>query len=319
MYSTSYLLLQATTAVAIGDALGVPVQFKDRAALLNKPVDQMIGHGSFDLPKGTWSDDTSLTLAALSSLSFGFNMHDMMMRFAQWYDFGQYTPFGRAFDIGRTTQAAILRFKHGTEPTKCGGNKESDNGNGALMRMMPLAFYMLSQNTPYKFNSVTANLCEQYTSITHRHPRALIASAIMANVTATIILNPNKYAMLRAIREVLEYYRNIPSFAGEIKLFEKFDDPNHYRTENGEVRSSGYVIDTLDSVFWCLMNSEKYNSAVKKAVNMGNDSDTIASITSMLSSMLYAPVSFPHEWLNALKGRTQIKWIVAMALQTEYF
>lgn len=319
MYSTSYLLLQAMTAVAVGDALGVPVQFTDRPTLLKNPVDQMIGNGAFDVPAGTWSDDTSLTLATLASLSQGFNLDDMMMRYRQWYDFGDYTPFGKSFDIGQTTQRAINRYKHGVPPEKCGGATESDNGNGSLMRVMPLAFYLLSQFPNYRFNSDVANICERFSSLTHRHPRSLLATSILVNVTTTVILSPNKYAMLKSIREVLDYYQELPKFKDEIKYFNQMDDPSYYRKPNSEVQSSGYVIDTLNSVFWCLMNSEKYVSAVKKAVNMGNDSDTIASITSMLGSLLYAPVSFPPEWAVLLKGKTHIKWAVALALQTTYF
>ncbi|WP_268913809.1 ADP-ribosylglycohydrolase family protein [Lentilactobacillus sp. SPB1-3] len=319
MYSTSYLLLQATIAVAIGDALGVPVQFSDRQTLLKNPITQMTGYGDFNVPKGTWSDDTSLTLATLASLSNGFNLNDMMMRYRQWYDFGDYTPFGESFDIGETTKNAIERYKHGVPPEKCGGDQEYDNGNGTLMRVMPLAFYLLSQFPTYKFNQQVAKICEQFSSLTHRHPRSIIATAVLVNVTTTVILSPNKYAMLKSIREVLDYYENIPVFNEEIKYFDQMDNPTHYRKQSAEVQSSGYIIDTLNSVFWCLMNSEKYVSAVKKAVNLGNDADTIASITSMLGSLLYAPVSFPPEWIEPLRGRIHINWNVAMALQTPYF
>ncbi|WP_283678858.1 ADP-ribosylglycohydrolase family protein [Lentilactobacillus sp. Marseille-Q4993] len=319
MFSTSYLLFQSLTAVAIGDALGVPIQFKKRQSLFKNPVSKMTGHGAFDLPAGVWSDDTSLTVASLNSLTYGFNLNDLMLRYSNWYKFGHYTPLGKSFDIGRTTMNAIEKFNQGTPPELCGGETEEDNGNGALMRLMPLSFYLLNKYPDYSFDDTICEYVEKFTSVTHRHKRSLIASSILTNVIIRVIMNPNKYAMLHAITEVLDYYAEKPGYSYELTFFTGFDKADFYRIPNEKVISSGYVIDTLQSVFWCLMNSEKYESAVKKAINLGNDADTIGSITSMLASVLYAPVSFPSDWLTNLKGRNELKWSVAAALLSNNF
>ncbi|WP_121977509.1 ADP-ribosylglycohydrolase family protein [Lentilactobacillus raoultii] len=319
MYSTSYLLFQSLTAVALGDALGVPFQFEKREKLLENPIDTMVGHRTFDVPKGTWSDDTSLSIASLVSLSLGFNLNDLMTRYSQWYHFGDYTPFGKSFDIGKTTEAAIKRFDSGVDPKLCGGIEELDNGNGALMRMMPLAFYILTDHQNYQFDDQVAALVHQFTATTHRHPRSLVASGILINVIIRTIQNPNKYAMLRAIQEALTYYREKPTFKNEVTYFEQLGDINFLRQPSTCIKSSAYIVDTLNSVFWCLFNSEQYFVAVKRAVNLGNDADTIGSITSMLASLLYAPVTFPTNWLKDLKGRSQIKTAVSFALLSNYF
>ena len=319
MYSTRYLLFQSITAVAIGDALGVPFQFKTRSFFKKNPVTKMLGHQSFNVPAGTWSDDTSLTIAALTSLSAGINFSDMLRRFSQWYLYGDYTPFGRSFDIGRTTQEAILRFQKGVSPLECGGAEESDNGNGALMRMAPIAFYIIGNYDNYRFNDEIAELVHNYSAITHRHPRSLVAAGILTNAIVRVIQNPNKYTMHISISEALNYYKQKKPFSDEVKYFQQLTDLNFYKEDINQIPSSGYVVDTLNCVFWCLMNSEQYYQAVKRAVNLGNDTDTIGSITSMMASLLYAPVSFPTDWLNDLKGRNQIKSAVSYALLSKYF
>ncbi|MCY9807632.1 ADP-ribosylglycohydrolase family protein [Lentilactobacillus senioris] len=319
MYSTRYLLFQSVTAVAIGDALGVPYQFKSRDFFLKHPISKMEGYKTFNVPAGTWSDDTSLTIAALTSLSLGLNYYDMMARFSQWYYFGDYTPYGKSFDIGRTTQQAIERFASGVAPLQCGGSDEFDNGNGALMRIVPIAFYIVSLPGSYKFNDQAAKLIHDYSSLTHRHPRSLVAAGILANAAIRLIQNSNQYTMLAAIREALKYYKAQPQFKDQLIYFKHLGELSFYKQPEEAIESSGYVVDTLDSVFWCLMNSEQFYAAVKKAVNLGNDADTIGSITAMLASLLYAPVSFPKEWLDVLKGRNQIKSSVSHALLSPEF
>lgn len=319
MYSTSYLLFQCVTAVALGDALGVPYQCHKRQDLLENPINTMVGHKENDVPAGTWSDDTSLTIASLVSLTQGYNLHDLMMRYSQWYHFGDYTPFGMTFGVGKTTGEAIRRFDAGIQPELCGGTSEMDNGNGALMRMMPLAFYILTSSKGYRFNDQVVKLIHDYTATTHRHPRSLIASGILTNVIIRLVYNPNKYAMLRAVKESLDYYRQQAAFADEVDHFYQLEDPHFLRQPSNHIKSSPYVVDTLNSVFWCLMNSEQYYVAVTRAVNLGNDADTIGSITSMLASLLFAPVNFPQDWLNQLKGRNQIKVAVSSALLSDYF
>ena len=319
MYSTRYLLFQSITAVAIGDALGVPYQFKPRDFFAKNPVSQMEGHHTFDVPAGTWSDDTSLTIASLTSLSLGLNYSDMMARYSQWYYFGDYTPFGKAFDVGRTTQQAIERFRRGVPPLLCGGNDEIDNGNGALMRIAPIAFYIVSLPGSYNFNDKVVQIIHNYSALTHRHPRSLMAAGILTNAAIRLIQNPNQYTMLAAIREALNYYKRLPEFADQLPYFIHLGELSYYKNPENKIQSSGYVVDTLNSVFWCLMNSEQFYAAVKKAVNLGNDADTIGSITAMMASLLYAPVSFPPEWLDNIKGRNQIKSSVSHALISPYF
>ena len=126
----------------VADALGVPVEFEDREYLRLYPVTNMRGYGSYDVPAGSWSDDSSMTLCALESLTHGLDYDDMMSRFLRWADEGYMTPHGEVFDMGKTTREALLRYAQGIPALECGASSEWENGNGSLMRMLPVAFYL---------------------------------------------------------------------------------------------------------------------------------------------------------------------------------
>ena len=129
--------------VAVGDALGVPVEFRARGSF---HVDGMLGHGTHDQPAGTWSDDTSLTLALADALADALahplagdavSLSRLARNCVAWQDKGAFTAHGQAFDIGNATARAIGRLKRGVRPEQAGGREERDNGNGSLMRVAP--------------------------------------------------------------------------------------------------------------------------------------------------------------------------------------
>ena len=128
---------------AIGDALGVPVEFMSREEIAHDPVAEMRGYGTHHQPPGTWSDDTSMTLCLLESIvRLGrIDCKDIMDNFVSWLRRAEFTATGITFDVGIASQAGIQRYEQGTPPLACGGSGEYDNGNGSLMRIAPLAIY----------------------------------------------------------------------------------------------------------------------------------------------------------------------------------
>ena len=156
--------------LVVGDALGVPVEFNRRDSF---HVTDMIGYGTYDLPPGTWSDDSSMTLATVESIArLGrISTDDIMQNFYRWTDENAFTPYGKLFDIGYATQEAIHRYACGTPARKCGGKGERDNGNGALMRILPLAF------TDCRYQMVNA-----VSGLTHAHEISLEACRIYISV-----------------------------------------------------------------------------------------------------------------------------------------
>lgn len=129
--------LNGIMGVVTGDALGCPVQFMYREELQAGPVTDMEGYGTFNLPEGSWTDDSSLTLALLISIreKQTIDLEDIMYRFADWLENGNYTPYGQSFDIGGATMSAIIRYLKDRNITTCGGRTERDNGNGSLTRI----------------------------------------------------------------------------------------------------------------------------------------------------------------------------------------
>jgi ADP-ribosyl-[dinitrogen reductase] hydrolase len=156
--------------VAVGDALGVPVEFKKRQTISNNPVTEMIGNGTYDLPAGTWSDDSSLTFCLAEALTKGFDLNTIGQNFVKWYHNNFWTPRGNVFDIGNATSQAIDRLAAGIQPDLAGGFDASSNGNGSLMRISPLLFYLLDKPVNERFE-----ITKQVSSLTHGHIRSVIS------------------------------------------------------------------------------------------------------------------------------------------------
>ena len=152
---------------AVGDAIGVPIEFEDRKKLMKSPVTSLKGYGSYDVPKGVWSDDTSMTLATIDSIikCKGINYNDIADRFCNWLNNAEYTATDEVFDIGITIKYALMRYwEDKSDATKCGGTSINENGNGSLMRMLPIAFYCYYKNLNKK---EIFNIVKKVSSITH--------------------------------------------------------------------------------------------------------------------------------------------------------
>ena len=154
----------------VGDALGVPVEFKSREELKENPVKGMIGYGSHSQPPGTWSDDTSMMLATVDALQQGYKPVLMLDKFCEWLFENKYTPHGRVFDHGVATAHALNHYR--TSGVQLSEYDEFSNGNGSLMRILPLslAFHKLPIEDIVKINS-------EVSALTHGHPRSCIACA----------------------------------------------------------------------------------------------------------------------------------------------
>jgi ADP-ribosyl-[dinitrogen reductase] hydrolase len=173
--------------VAIGDALGVPVEFKDRELLEKNPVTDMFGHGTHNQPPGTWSDDSSLTFCLAENLCQGYDLQDLANRFIKWREHSYWTPHGKVFDIGIATSKAIRYLSNGVSPIFGGGTDENSNGNGSLMRILPLAFYVKNLPVEARFDCI-----KQVSSLTHAHIRSLLACFIYLEMALEIMQGKEK-------------------------------------------------------------------------------------------------------------------------------
>lgn len=287
---------------AVGDALGVPVEFCSREELAKNPVTDMQGFGTYPVPAGSWSDDTSMALAALDSLAKGrVDYGGIMYNFTQWCC-GEFTANGEMFDIGRTCLRAIKNFlaADGKPAFECGLSGESSNGNGSLMRIHPFVLYAAAKDLLYDEQE---DLIRKGSALTHAHERSQIGCLIYAFVLLHLLNAPDLYSIELALKRAECHLRDSSELVHYKRIFEK----DFASLSCKEIRSSGYVVDTLEAALWCLMTTNSFGECVLKAVNLGEDTDTVAAVAGGLAGALYGYDSIPKEWLNTLLRRDYIE------------
>lgn len=246
--------------LAVGDALGVPYEFRRRDTF---ECTGMVGHSTHDQPAGTWSDDTSMTLATCDSIreKGRIDVDDIRERFVAWYTHDAYTC-DHLFDIGGATSRALSTGRG------CAG--ERDNGNGSLMRIVPLAFV------------ANDNEVRAVSAITHAHPTSTEACVRMVHVARGLISGEN--AWQEAVSAGI--------------------DPEKPRDA---IASGGYVLHTFEAALWCLANTHSYQDCVLTAVNLGSDTDTTGAGAGALAGIVYGIDGIPQEWLDELRGKDVIE------------
>lgn len=287
---------------AIGDALGVPVEFTPREELAHNPVRGMRGYGTHHQPPGTWSDDTSMTLCLQESLTrLGrIDYQDIMDNFAYWLRKAEFTATNVTFDVGMASQAAIVRYEKGTPPLACGGASEYDNGNGSLMRIAPLALYLKDKQD--------ANLgdilqeAHNLSKLTHAHPRSQMACGIYTLITLNLLDGqPLPSAIEDGLKSAHDFYSAEKAFSRELHSYERLWNFDAFtKLPMDDIRSSGYVVDTLEASLWILANTSSYSEAVLAAVNLGDDTDTTGAVVGGLAGAAYGWAAIPQRWKDAL-------------------
>lgn len=287
--------------LCVGDALGVPVEFSSRPERVKSPVTSMLGYGTWDQPPGTWSDDSSLTFCLAECLCTGFSLEALASSFWRWYHEAYWTAWGEVFDIGNTTHIAIMNFHRGVSPLECGGKSENSNGNGSLMRILPLAYCHKTLDFPELISRT-----HQVSCITHAHLRSQIACGIYISIAVCLLqgLEP-KSAYLQGLKNIESIYA-AAEYTSELSHFKRVFSGEIANLPEDSIRSSGYVIDTLEASLWCLLNSSSYTQAVLKAVNLGGDTDTTAAVTGGLAGIYYTVENIPLEWINQIARKEDI-------------
>ena len=270
----------------VGDALGVPVEFYSRSELEDDPVVDMREHGTYDQPKGTWSDDSSMTIATMASIveKNGIDYEDLMNKFCAWAYDHEYSQYHETFDIGTTTSMGLRRFRDGAEPLESGGTSTHDNGNGSLMRILPLAY----------IHDIDYETIENVSGLTHGHDRSKIACVLYVEIAKSMLENDLTIAehIKNSVDKIKEHYKDNE----ELDEFKRIIDDDF----SEGILSGGYVIDTIETVIYCLKNTDNYKDAVLKAVNLGGDTDTNAAICGGLAGIYYGYDAIPVDWIESI-------------------
>lgn len=295
--------------IAIGDSLGVPVEFQSRNSLKANPVIGMREFGTYHQPKGTWSDDSSLTFCLAESLINGYDIVDIAHKFVQWKNEAYWTPHGNVFDIGITTSMAISKlnsFLENDEIDKLNSLKSNDddqaNGNGSLMRILPLLFLTFGKSIHDQFK-----LIWDVSALTHYHVRSAIACLIYLRFAENYLKTESKYqAYSQTQKEIKQFFIEANIAYSEIILFNRIIEANISEFDEIEIRSSGYVLHSLEASLWCIMKYKTFDDSVLAAVNLGGDTDTTAAITGGLAGIIYGIDSIPAEWIDSLVRKNDI-------------
>lgn len=294
----------------VGDALGVPVEFMSREKLTKEPVTDMVGGGNRGFPAGTWSDDSSMMLCTVESIlkKKSIDYHDIMRNFLRWATEGYMTPHGSTFGMGQTVLRALVQYSKKRDIAICGCGEEKDNGNGSLMRLLPFVVYLHNDRILSK-NSLDEkiNIIHNASSITHRHLRSQIACGIYYFVAEELINEPTHTSILVGLEKAHSYYHQYDEFAHFQRLFSK----NFKALSSDEIRTSGYVVDTLEAAIWCLERGKDYQQTLLTAVNLGGDADTVAAIAGGLAGILHGAESIPPSWIDTLAKTKEIQRLCA--------
>lgn len=308
----SKLIYSILVGVAVGDALGFPAQFEPRSERKKRPVVDMgkymdeygqIRSWGEELP-GLWSDDTSLTLCLAESLLKGFDLRDQAEKFVAWLDEGYLSARDHAFDVGMQTAESLTKVRSILQSGRYieldsldSDADEWSNGNGSLMRILPLLVFIKGKDLNEQFD-----LIRKASALTHPHTRSALCCFLYLKMAEYIVNETDKYTAFQSARKdtqnLMEYLNCADS---EFKALTRLLYSDLAKLPEEEIDSGGYVVSSLEASIWCLLNTDSIRDTVLRAVNLGDDTDTTGAITGGLAALLYGVGSIPPNWIAQLK------------------
>ena len=282
----------------VGDAMGVPYEFRRPGEIGEVRWGEK---GSHHQPPGTWSDDGGLMLALLDSLlQKGFDLEDQGQKALEWWR-GKGYKAGERFDIGNTTQGAMERLAAGVKAEEAGGLGEKEQGNGSLMRILPIALVGWEMSS-----AELARQAMQASGVTHRHLRARVVCALYALIAQGLLKGQDwDGAMswaLAGMEGVVEKRGGEGAQAlGEVMAWKKRE-------------GSGYVVDSFWSGWDAARGASSYRETVKRAIEYGNDTDTTACVAGGLAGVHWGVGGIPEEWRLGMRGRAIVEGLVTRLL-----
>lgn len=287
--------------LAIGDALGTTLEFKERD---KEPVlTDMVGGGVFKLKPGEWTDDTSMALCLGYALLENDNVHDKEFKkiqldnYSKWYNSGYCSSNGQCFDIGAGTVKALRNYKSTGSIT----NNPSyfDSGNGAIMRLAPIPIHYNTMDTDGVKQLLIASM--KSTETTHASMLCIQASAYLSLVLNRALNGTHpKSELFKFPGTVLDL------FGIDIPELRKIIEGSYATKYRAEIKSTGFVLDTLEAALWCIDITDNFRDAVLLAANLGDDADTVAAVTGQIAGAFYGFDSIPDEWVNKIVKSNEI-------------
>ena len=302
----------------IGDALGVPYEFYEAEKLPPCDEIEMIPPAGFrktyeNVAAGTWSDDGAQALCLFQSLldQNGFCLEDFSDRVLSWYEDGVWAVGGEVFDVGIQTAYALRGYKNGLLPEECGMLNPDGKGNGALMRVLPLVLWHSVHGSPDK-EQRTKELVEdahRQCLITHGHVCNQVCCALYCLAAQELMEGLDVHEAIEAgLGALRRSYRDLPEYEQELEWSIRPD-------QTWEGTGTGYVVDCLRSAFMIFLQASDYEDGVKRAVLLGNDTDTTACVAGGLLGIRYGVQGIPDRWMSMLREREKADDLLKRCLE----
>ena len=278
-----------------GDAMGVPFEFISRNKVNAK---EMIGFGTYDQPKGSWSDDTIFTLATLDNLIENGSQFNLLDKFVDIYN-DQYITGYQLFDIGAQTNSVLNNYKnHHRILLK---DDFQHNGNGSIMRIHPLVVLDTNQLLEYVTN---------YSSITHAHKISIIDCYIYVLYLKCLFDDLTHQQTIKYINQQLKYLKlKTHCYDNEIdNVYARILSNDIEYLNADQIKSTGYIVDSLEAAIWCLINKEwnSFEDHIFGAINLGGDTDTIAAMTGALYGAKTDNIESINQFYNKIILKDQV-------------
>lgn len=283
----------------IGDAMGLPLKNKSREELLNKPVTKMLANETYDLPEGTWGENTSLLIATIDSINAKSNvdLNDIALKFSAFINHAQYTADREVFTINQTTLQAITKFQENYNDLDINGiTSDTAIDNGALVRILPIAYYSLEKKLKdIEILELVTKVC----SLTHSNEINIMGCYIYVRFAIFLLTGKDKYSAY-SMTKCVDY----TMFSDQTRaLYNRLIKDDITKLKINEINSSSNIIDTLEATIWVFLQSENYKEAIIGAINLGDDTSSIAALTGGLSGILSDYNLFPEEWKDVILRR----------------
>lgn len=291
----------------IGDILGVPFEFLTRQEMQDSPfTGKMVSGGFHNQPLGAWSDDTALTLCLIDAMIGGLNLNKLANNFIKWDSEGLYCSGDKLFDMGIATRLAIEKLKFGISPLSSGGKDFYSNGNGSLMRIAPL--YFIFHQIKDDFQKFV--LVQNVSGLTHAHPISVYSCYFYLLFFENLYKFQNKHdAFLNTQHEFRNFLKKYPIGKYDSN-FTKILSNNFHDLQIANIHGTGFVIHTLESSIWCFLKGNSFTESMILAINIGDDTDTTASVCGSLCGFYYGLDNIPQDYLNQIPKKDEIDKLI---------
>lgn len=293
----------ALLGLACGDALGRPVEFRTPGDIQREygRLTDMVGGGTHRKPPGTVTDDTELALCLARSLVAhdGFDPDDAAERFVAWLE-------GGPFDVGLMTRDAIGELREGAPPDTAGQRvwerraEGSNAGNGSVMRCVPHAL-------AYHQDDRLVAVSRDSSALTHADPRCTWGCAALNRAVSALVGGADPDG---AVERALAGTDEAPRELREVVRGATDTDPE-------ALSATGYVIDTLETGLHHGLTAPDAEEAILRAVNMGDDADTVGAVTGAVAGARFGASALPDRWLDAVDEADDLRSLGADLLALE--